>query len=245
MIKIVGDTHTHSSACQHAYSSVLENIAQAKKLGHKFLALTEHGPILAGCPHHWYFSNIARMIPQVVDGLVILRGCEANILNGGEVDLAPSILASLDWVIGSMHSTVMEENLPAEEYTKFWLKIAENPHIDCIGHIGQERFKPDYETVIKAFAENNKVVEINSSSPQSRPDSIENCKEVIRLCKKHGVKIVLSSDAHFVTAIGQVEYASKLVEENDFPMEQIINTDYNIFAEYLYEKKGIVLPKLD
>ena len=242
MIKIVGDTHTHTSACQHAYSTILENIAYAKSIGHTFLALTDHAIDLAGSPHNWYFENLPRFIPHEVDGLVVLRGCEVNVHVDGTVDVESKTLKALDWVIASMHNTVMLPDMAKEQYTKIWIKIAENPDIDCIGHMGQEKFKPDYDIVLQAFAKYNKIVEINSSSHLSRPDSVDNCKEIIKLCQKYGVKIVLSSDAHFAYGIGNVGFASEMVEEMGYPVEDIMNADYNTFSKWIYEKKGLQLP---
>ncbi|MEG0541894.1 MAG: PHP domain-containing protein, partial [Angelakisella sp.] len=200
-MKIIGDTHTHTVACEHAYSTVTENANHAKSLGHRFLALTDHCPAMPGCPHEWYFTNLPRFIPQELDGLVVLRGCEANILKDGTVDLSDDILKPLDWVIASMHGGIMPIGFSKEKYTNIWLKIASNPYIDCIGHLGQLKYMPDYETVIRAFVENNKVIEINNSSPVSRPGCEDNCREIVRICKKLGAKLVLSSDSHFYSTI--------------------------------------------
>ncbi|MEG1943049.1 MAG: phosphatase, partial [Angelakisella sp.] len=57
-MKIIGDTHTHTTACGHAYSTVLENIDYAASIGHRFLALTEHCPAMPNCPNNWYFANL-------------------------------------------------------------------------------------------------------------------------------------------------------------------------------------------
>lgn len=245
MLKIAGDTHTHTIACQHAFSTIQENVTQAGRLGHRFIALTDHGPAMEGCVHHWYFSNLPRFVPQELDGLVLLRGCEANVLAGGSLDLDSSILGNLDWVIASMHrgETLMPVGLAPEIYTEAWLNIARNPYVDCIGHMGHTAFFCDYETVIEELARQGKVVEINSSSYLSRPGSEPNCREIIRLCKKHGVKLVLSSDAHFYTGIGQVDWSVQAVEAEDFPASDILNLDYSRMRRWLMDKKGLSLPE--
>lgn len=242
-MKIIGDTHTHTSACQHAYSTITENAARARLLGHRFLALTDHAPTMLGCPHEWYFINLPRFIPRTLDGVVMLRGCEANILEDGTLDLNDNTLKPLDWVIASMHGGIMPTGLSQQTYTDLWLKIAENPYVDCIGHMGQEKYKPDYEKVLTAFAKNNKVVEINNSSPVSRPGCEDNCREIVGLCKKLGVKLVLSSDSHFYETIGNVDWAASLVTDEDYPQRDILNLDYHRFAGWLAAKKGILLPE--
>lgn len=245
MIKIAGDTHTHTIACQHAYSTVTENICQAAKLGHRFLALTDHAPGMMGCVHNWYFMNLPRFVPRVVEGVVVLRGCEVNVMRNAELDLSDSVLSKLDWVVASMHNNegLMPAGLGAQAYTETWLKIAENPNIDCIGHFGNTVFACDYERVIKAVAKHGKTIEVNNSSPVSRKGSEQNCLRIIELCKQYDVPIVLSSDAHYLTSIGQVEKAEQLVEQAGYPHERILNLDYARMRGWLMAKKGLELPE--
>ena len=87
--------------------------------------------------------------------------------------------------------------MTVEQSTKMWLNVAQNPHVDVIGHCGDENYRFDYERVIPEFAKYGKIVEINAASYRSRPSSINNCVEIARLCAKYGVPLVLSSDAHF------------------------------------------------
>lgn len=244
MLTIAGDTHTHTIACQHAYSTISENVAQALRLGHRFLALTDHGSAMQGSTHPWYFENLPRFVPQELEGLVLLRGCEANLLDDtGKLDIESRVLSGLDWCIASMHRGLMPMDKDPEYYTRAWLKIAENPHIDCIGHMGHTAFTCDYETAIAAFAKHGKVVEINASSPVSRPGSEDSCRRIVQLCKQYGVPLVLSSDAHFYTHIGQVEFAAKLVTEEGYPPEAILNLEYGRMRDWLRRKKGLELPE--
>lgn len=244
MMKIAGDTHTHTLMCTHAYSTILENIAQAKAIGHDFLCSTEHAPALPNTVPEAYFRNLPKTLPRVINGVVHLSGCEVNILEDGTFDLSDAILSKLDWVIASMHSQVLSTDLGKEAYTNLWLKAAENPYVDCIGHLGQDCFPTDYERVVRAFAANHKVVEVNSHSPIARPGSEHNCPEIIRLCKQYGVKLVLSSDAHFALDIGQVDWSARLVEEAGVPEEQVINTTYERFRQALAGMRGVQLPDL-
>lgn len=243
MHKIAGDTHTHTIACQHAYSTITENARYAASQGHRFLAITDHTPSMPGCVHNWYFVNMPRFVPRVLEGVVILRGCELNVLEDGTGDLDNSEIAELDWVIASMHRGIMPVGLAPEKYTLAWLKIAENPYIDCIGHMGHGSFACDYEMVISAVAQHGKAVEVNSSSPTSRPGCEDNCRRIVELCKQYSVPIVLSSDSHFHTCIGNVEWASQLVDEVGYPEEKILNLDYSRMRAWLINKKGLELPE--
>ncbi len=49
-MKIVIDTHTHTIASGHAYSTVLENALAAKNKGLELLCITDHAPEMPGAP---------------------------------------------------------------------------------------------------------------------------------------------------------------------------------------------------
>ena len=107
-----------------------------------------------------------------------------------------------------------------------------------IGHCGDDRYDFDYEPAIQAFAEHQKIVEINAHSFHSRPGSKENCRQIALLCKKYGVRVVCSSDAHFFTDIGNAGEALEMLMEIDYPKEWILNTDYERFLAVAREKSG-------
>ena len=43
-MRLIADTHTHTLASNHAYSTVMENIVAAREQGLLYMAMTEHGP---------------------------------------------------------------------------------------------------------------------------------------------------------------------------------------------------------
>ena len=94
------------------------------------------------------------------------------------------------------------------------------------------------DAVVKAFAENGKIVEINAHSFECRPGSAENCRRIAESCKKYGVRVVCSSDAHFFTQIGNVGAAVEMLEEIGFPEELVMNADYGRFLALAREKSG-------
>lgn len=46
-----------------------------------------------------------------------------------------------------------------------------------------------------------------------------------KYCKEYGVNIIMGSDAHICYDVGNFEYAEKIIEDNDFPKELVINYD--------------------
>ena len=133
-----------------------------------------------------------------------------------------------------MHTQVLDVEKSTEELcTRAWLNVAKNPRVNVIGHPGQEKFKFDYETVIKEFKKNGKLVEINNSSFKVRPGSAENCNLIVKLCKKHEVPVIVNSDSHFSLLLGEFSNAINLLKEIDFPEELVINSSEERFKSYL------------
>lgn len=241
-MKIIADTHTHTIMSGHAHSTVLENVTEAKRKGLRFIAITDHTGKMPASPHETYFACMWSALPDEYEGVYILRGCEVNILDeNGDLDLSDKNLARLEWRIASIHK-IITTPMDFEKHTKLWLNIAKNPLIDVIGHSGEEDFKYDYERVIPEFKKHGKVVEINAYSAKARPTSIKNCTEIARLCAKYGVPLVLSSDAHFASAVGEVSEALEIVKVAGVPEELILNADAKRFSEFLEKKLNRKFP---
>lgn len=224
-MKAILDLHTHTIVSGHAYSTVQENIEAAKKIGLKYLGMSEHAPSMPGGPHPFYFQNIY-VIPKEVDGVRVLRGIEGNIIDfDGNIDVTDEMALHLDYIIASLHSPCLKGGTK-EENTNAYLKAMNHPKVKIIGHPDDSRFIFDKEIVIKNAKEKNILIEINNSSlkPDSfREGSRENIIELLRLCKKYNVRVVLGSDAHISYDVGKFIYNGNIIEEVDFPKELVIN----------------------
>lgn len=236
-MRIEIDTHTHTSASSHAYSTLWENLAWAKHLGHRGLCMTNHGPSLPDAPHLWHFNSLYNL-PQTVDGMRLVTGIESNVLDSdGSLDLPVDRYGhGIDLVLAGIHYPVYQ---PAGKrtHTRTWVNVAKNPYVDIIAHCGADRYAFDYETGVKAFKEYGKAVEINSHSFSVRAGSAKNCYEIARLCKKYEVPVVLSSDAHFCTSVGDVADAIECAQAAGIPESQILNCSLERFLEFLEQRR--------
>lgn len=105
MVQIIADTHCHTVASSHAYSTVDENAAYAASVGMKVLAITDHAPGNAGCSAPMAFYNLV-VLPRTISGVVVLRGAEANIVDyEGNLDLDNTCYSRLDWINASIPYT--------------------------------------------------------------------------------------------------------------------------------------------
>ena len=87
------------------------------------------------------------------------------------------------------------------------------------------------------FADSKKV-EVNTGSLLSRPNAYPVCRQIIALCAELGVQIIVNSDAHFSSRIGDLAPGEALLQEVCFPKELVLNADKDRFRSYL-EHKGI------
>lgn len=225
-MKAILDMHTHTVASGHAYSTFHENVQFAKKHGIKVLGVSDHGPAMEGGPALYYFHNL-KVMPREIDGVTILRGIEANILDvdGRLDDLEERVWSSLDYVIASLHIVCVEPSTK-EGNTQAILKAMDNKYVKVIGHPDDARYPLDYERIVKAAKEKNVLLEINNSSinpHSSRKGAKENIKVMLELCKKHGVRVIMGTDSHICYDIGRFDNAESLIEELDFPKELVIN----------------------
>lgn len=207
-------------------------MAFAKSAGLEGVALTNHGAALGDGACDMHFSSLRHM-PKEIFGVRLLTGAEANILDeDGNLDINDYLLSQLEVVIASIHPPCFNRR-EEEGVTQAWLNVMENENVDILGHIGDGRYMSDYEAIVKKAKEKSKIIEINNHSFLVRPGSGENCKRVALLCKKYGVPVVLSTDAHFSREIGIVPKSIALMEETEFPEELILNTSLKKLCDFL------------
>ena len=238
---IIADLHTHTLASNHAYSTLTEMVQAAADRGLFAIAITDHAGIAPGAPKDWYFRCL-RDLPLYHRGVLTVVGVEANILDfEGTLDVSDKTFSRLDWGIASIHHLGQAglNDPDPEKSTHLWLQVAKNPHINVIGHSGDPLFPYDVERVIPAFGEHHKLVEINDHTFESRQQNVENCRKIALACKRHGVPIVVNSDAHFETRVGRFRNALKMLEEIDFPEELIVNASEKRLRDYLEQHTHI------
>ncbi len=235
-MKLLLDMHNHTIASGHAYSTVQEIAAIASKKGLKYVGITDHGPAMPGGPHIFHIGN-QRILPKVIEGVEILKGVEANILDQeGRLDIPNSMLENLDIVAAGFHDACIE-HCDIEGNTKALLNTMKNKNVDIIVHPGNPIFPIDKQEFVLGAKETNTLVEINNSSfLHSRKGSKENCYDIAMLCKKHRVKVIVGSDSHVAFDVGRFDKALELLISIEMPEELIINTCTDRFVDYLKEK---------
>src|SRR3954454_19500588 len=167
---IRGELHCHSVASDGR--NTIEQMAMAAiERGYEYLAITDHSAT------HGFGNDVApdelrRQIERVhkadaaIDGIKLLAGSEVNVLPDGSLDYDDDLLAELDWIVASHHSSF---RMPEDEQTERMIRAMEHPLVDAIGHpTGRliERRRPyplDIDAVAKAAARTGTFLEINAN----------------------------------------------------------------------------------
>jgi len=228
------DTHTHTYASGHAYSTLIENAKSAKQNGLAMFCTTDHSELMPGAPHYWFFIN-QRVLPRFIEGVAIIRGVESNIMNTqGEIDIHPSVDKNLDWVIASFHEPVF---LPSDSaaHTEALLNVIKGGRVDALGHLGNPNFDFDFEAVIQCAAEHNVAIEINNTTLKgnSRVGSVDRCYEIARIAKAKGAFITSGSDAHFCNDVGGLDLVSSLLDKVGIDLNKVITHSPQQFLSFL------------
>lgn len=229
------DVHTHTIASGHAFSTLQEMAKAAADKGLKLLGITEHSSSIPGACNPIYFRNL-HVVPRQMYGIELLLGAEINILDtNGNIDMDEFYLKMLDIRIAGIHSLCYTRGT-IEENTQGMINVISNPYINIISHPGDGTAKLNFEPLVIASKENHTLLEINNSSLKpcrNKPDARNNNLEILSLCKKYEVPVILGSDAHISFDIATYNYALELIKETGFPEELIMNTDVKRFKQYI------------
>jgi putative hydrolase len=231
-MRIAIDTHTHTVASGHAYSTVYELALGARKSRLAGFVLTDHGPGLPGGTHPYHFSN-QRILPDRIRGVRFYRGVEANILDAeGGLDLDVEYLARLQFSYAGLHELCFAPS-SEKENTRALVAALSNPLVDAVSHPGNPVYPVDIEAVVLAAKEHGKAIEINNGSFRVRQASADRCTRFAELCAETGTLVVCGSDAHYWSDVGRVDVALKLIRKAGIKREQLVNATVASFEAFV------------
>ena len=229
------DVHTHTVMSGHAYSTIQEMAMEASRRGLDILGITEHAPELPGACDPIYFRNL-HVVPREMYGVQLLLGVELNILNcRGDISLDEGYYGRMDLCIAGIHSLCWEGGT-REENTEGMLRVIRNPWVHIISHPGDGTADLDFGPLVLASGESRTLLEINNSSlipVRGKASARANNVEILRLCRRHGVPVILGSDAHISFSIADYRYLWELLDETDFPQELVMNDKPDEFLAYI------------
>jgi len=223
---IKGDLHTHTK-WSDGHDSIEEMARAAQDIGHQYIAITEHSAG-RGIAHGLDVDRLREQIAEIEAlnkrsrGIRVLTGIEVDIRSDGSLDLPHEILSELDIVIAAVHSAM---NQSEERMTRRIITAMENPDVDMIAHptcrlIGErEPVAIDLETVFRAAAKNNKIMEINAM-----PERLDLKDTHAFRARELGVGLAIGTDGHSIAHLGLMRFGVGVARRAWCEPQHILNT---------------------
>ena len=224
---IKSDLQTHST-WSDGKCSIKDMAIAARSRGYKAIAITDHTSGL-GVVQGMTEDDLKKRLVEINkardelgDSILILNGAEVEIRSDGSLDYTDEVLASLDLVIASLHSSLRQ---PREKITARLLKAMHNPHVDIIGH-PTGRLMPDREgadldmdAVLAVAAESGVALEINAHPARLDLDDVH-AKRAIEL----GIKLSINTDAHDDAGMEVMHFGVSTARRGWVEAKDVINT---------------------
>ena len=223
---LIGDLHMHTDATDGT-ATLEEMVAAAQARGLKYIAITDHSQRVSMA--NGLDGDRARRQWEAIDrlnsklrGFRILKGIECDILEKGGMDLPDDVLSEADWVVASVH---YGQNQPREQITKRIVDALRNPNVSAIAHpTGRliNRRKPydvDLDEVFAVAKAEKKFLELNANPWRLDLDDV-----ACAAAKRHGILIVISTDAHSTGDLNKMRYGVLQARRGGLTKADVVNT---------------------
>lgn len=223
---ILGDLHTHTD-WSDGRASLQDMMLAAKARGYEYIAISDHS-VGRGVARGLSIDRLHRQREEIremnrsIEGITVLLGTEVDIRADGTLDFPDEVLAELDVVTASVHSSMGQDE---ETMTGRILKAINNPHVDVIGHLTcrllghRPPVAMNIEKVFRAAAETGTALEINA-----QPERLDLKDIHIRQAIEFGVMLVINSDAHSVGQLNAMRYGVDTARRGWSESRHILNT---------------------
>ena len=208
-------------------SNTVEELALACRAdGYEYLGITDHSQA-AAYAGGLRPDDLARQADEIdevnarLQGIRVLKGVEADILQDGRIDFDDAVLAQLDFVIASVHSRF---NMTAAEMTARMLAAMDNPCLTIIGHptgrllLSRDPYGLDLDAVVEKAAATGVALEINAD-----PHRLDLDWRLARRAREGGAAISIGADAHNAAGIANVEYGVNMARKAWLGPTHILN----------------------
>jgi DNA polymerase (family 10) len=224
--EIQGDLQMHTKWSDGS-SSIADMALEAKKMGHEYIAITDHSGTLR-IANGMNEKTILKQMDEItkinneMDDFVILKGIEVNIDSYGLPDVPAKILEDMDIVIAGIHSGF---NQNKNEITRRIISAMENDNINIIAHPTgrkiQERkaYELDFEKIFETSKNTGTLLEVNSHMNRLDLKDMD-----VKIAVEHGCKLVINTDAHSIPDLRNMELGIATARRGWAKKDDIINT---------------------
>ena len=142
-------------------------------------------------------------------------------MRDGSLDYDDETLASLDYVVASVHSSF---GVPEAEMTERIIRAISNPYVTMLAHptgrllLRREPYAVNIPAVIEAAAETGTWIEINAA-----PKRLDLDWRWWPLAKEKGVKCVINPDAHGVERLQELWFGIGVARKGWLTKADVMN----------------------
>jgi DNA polymerase (family X) len=221
-------------------SNTVEELALAcRAAGYQYVGITDHSQA-AAYAGGLKGDDLARQADEIdevnsrLEGIRVLKGVEADILQDGRVDYDDRVLERLDFVIASIHSRF---NMGEREMTARILGAMDNPYLTIVGHptgrllLSRDPYGLDLDAVIAKAAATGVALEINAD-----PHRLDLDWRVLRRARDQGAMISIGADAHNLAGIPYVDYGIGMARKGWLSSDDVLNA--RPLEEFLAARRG-------
>lgn len=217
--------HTTESDGDHTLDQMA---AAAEAHGWEYLGISDHSKSsfqAGGLDEERLRAQIVAIQQLNASGkfkLRVLSGSEVDILKEGTLDFPDDVLASLDFVVASVHTLF---TLDREAQTARIIKAIENEHVDMIGHLTgrllnkREPYEVDIAKIIDAAAANETIIELNAN-----PWRLDLDWRWWRRAAEKGVLCSINPDAHHTDHLAFTAHGVRMARKGWLTAAQVLNT---------------------
>jgi DNA polymerase (family X) len=241
---LAGTFHCHTTYSD-GKATLEEMAAAARERGWSYLGIADHSRTAAyagGLPlervraQQAEIDALNELLADQGADFTVFKGIESDILADGSLDYPDDVLASFDYVVGSVHSSFRMD--PAE-MTRRIVRAIRHPALTILGHptgrllLTRSGYGVDVDALLQAAAAAGVVVEINSN-----PHRLDLDWRHVRTAAELGILIAVNPDAHSVAALDHVAFGVNMARKAGLEPRQVRNTwPRGRVAEYFAQRK--------
>jgi DNA polymerase (family X) len=222
-----GAFHNHTTASD-GRNTLSEMTAAAQALGWEYLGIADHskssfqakglheGRLSAQVKEIDALNASGRFTTQVFSGI------ECDILPDGSLDFDDGVLATLDYVVVSVHSAFTQSEA---DMTARIIRAIEHPRTTMLGHatgrllLRREGYRVDLEKVVDAAIANDVIIELNAS-----PWRLDLDWRYWRKAAARGLLCAINPDAHETEGLAHVSAGVNVARKGWLTKEQVFTT---------------------
>lgn len=223
---IRGDLHCHTRATDgHDTLEAMARAAAAR--GYEYVSINDHSrhvTVAHGLDKRRLQQQVRAIdrLNEKLDGFVVLKSVEVDILDDGSLDLPVAVLKELDFTVCAIHYGFDRSRA---RQTERILRAMDHPCFTILAHPtgrlinAREPYDIDLERILEAARERGRILEVNA-----QPDRLDLDDRACRMAREAGVRVAISTDAHSTADLELMRFGIDQARRGWLEPSDVVNT---------------------